>query len=35
MARIVQPTVDAMRARGTPYQGVLYAGLMIKDGSRS
>ncbi|HEY4264094.1 MAG TPA: phosphoribosylamine--glycine ligase [Micropepsaceae bacterium] len=32
MTRIVQPTVDAMRARGTPYQGVLYAGLMIKDG---
>jgi phosphoribosylamine--glycine ligase len=29
MARIVRPTVDAMRARGTPYQGVLYAGLMI------
>jgi phosphoribosylamine---glycine ligase len=32
MARIVQPTVDAMRTRGTLYQGVLYAGLMIKDG---
>jgi phosphoribosylamine--glycine ligase len=32
MTRIVQATVDAMRARGTPYQGVLYAGLMIKDG---
>ena len=32
MARIVKPTVDALRARGTPYQGVLYAGLMIKDG---
>jgi phosphoribosylamine--glycine ligase len=32
MTRIVQPTVDAMRARGTPYQGVLYAGLMIQDG---
>jgi phosphoribosylamine--glycine ligase len=32
MMRIVQPTIDAMRARGTPYQGVLYAGLMIKDG---
>ena len=32
MTRIVRPTVDAMRARGTPYQGVLYAGLMIKDG---
>jgi phosphoribosylamine--glycine ligase len=31
MASIVQPTVDAMRARGTPYQGVLYAGLMITD----
>jgi phosphoribosylamine--glycine ligase len=29
MQRIVQPTVDAMRERGTPYQGVLYAGLMI------
>jgi phosphoribosylamine--glycine ligase len=32
MARIVQPTVDAMRARGMLYQGALYAGLMIKDG---
>jgi phosphoribosylamine--glycine ligase len=32
MTRIVQPTVDAMRARGTPYQGVLYAGLMIRQG---
>jgi phosphoribosylamine---glycine ligase len=31
MARIVQPTVDAMRARGTLYRGVLYAGLMITD----
>jgi phosphoribosylamine--glycine ligase len=29
ISRIVQPTVDAMRARGTPYQGVLYAGLMM------
>ncbi len=26
---ILQPTVDAMRARGTPFKGVLYAGLMI------
>lgn len=33
--RIVNPTVAAMRARGTPYQGVLYAGLMIgKDGPK-
>jgi phosphoribosylamine--glycine ligase len=35
LARIVQPTIDAMRARRTPYQGVLYAGLMItKDGPK-
>jgi phosphoribosylamine---glycine ligase len=32
LSRIVQPTIGAMRARGTPYMGVLYAGLMIKDG---
>lgn len=29
---IIQPCVDEMARRGTPYQGVLYAGLMIKDG---
>jgi phosphoribosylamine---glycine ligase len=29
---IVRPTIKAMRARGTPYMGVLYAGLIIKDG---
>ena len=35
MARIVKPTVAAMAARGTPYMGVLYAGLMItKDGPK-
>lgn len=28
---IITPTVTEMRARGTPYQGVLYAGLMITD----
>ncbi|MCF8486481.1 MAG: phosphoribosylamine--glycine ligase [Rhodobacteraceae bacterium] len=32
MAQIVLPTIREMAARGTPYQGVLYAGLMIKDG---
>ena len=26
------PTVRAMAERGTPFKGVLYAGLMIKDG---
>ena len=29
MNEIVLPTVAAMRARGTPFQGVLFAGLMI------
>ena len=29
MDRIMRPTVEAMAAEGCPYQGVLYAGLMI------
>jgi phosphoribosylamine--glycine ligase len=29
MADIIEPTMRAMRAAGTPYKGVLYAGLMI------
>ncbi len=29
MREIIMPTVRAMAARGTPYRGVLYAGLMI------
>lgn len=29
---IIRPTVAEMAKRGTPFQGVLYAGLMIKDG---
>ncbi len=29
---IVGPTMAEMARRGTPYQGVLYAGLMIRDG---
>ena len=32
MEQIIRPTVGEMAARGTPFQGVLYAGLMIKDG---
>jgi phosphoribosylamine---glycine ligase len=32
MNRIIRPTVAAMKARGTPYMGVLYAGLMIRCG---
>ena len=30
--RIIIPTVREMARRGTPYQGVLYAGLMIEGG---
>ena len=33
MDEIVLPTVKAMKARGTPFKGVLYAGLMIQDGA--
>ena len=29
---IVRPTMEEMARRGTPYQGVLYAGLMIENG---
>ena len=32
MERIVHPTQREMTKRGTPYSGVLYVGLMIKDG---
>ncbi|MBX6377037.1 MAG: phosphoribosylamine--glycine ligase [Clostridia bacterium] len=33
--RVLQPVVDALAARGTPYRGVLYAGLMLTaDGPR-
>jgi len=35
MARIIRPTLDAMRAEGRPFKGVLYAGLMLtKDGPK-
>ena len=35
MSRIIEPTVAAMKEKGTPYTGVLYAGLMItKDGPK-
>ena len=32
MDQIVYPTMKAMADRGTPYQGVLYVGLMIENG---
>jgi phosphoribosylamine--glycine ligase len=35
VATIHQPIVDLMRARGTPFHGVLYGGLMLtEDGPR-
>ncbi|MHB8491595.1 MAG: phosphoribosylamine--glycine ligase [Solirubrobacteraceae bacterium] len=30
-AQVHQPIVDLMRSRGTPFHGVLYAGLMLTD----
>ncbi|MGX9357186.1 phosphoribosylamine--glycine ligase [Roseobacteraceae bacterium S113] len=33
MDDIIRPTLAEMDARGMPYQGVLYAGLMIKNGA--
>ena len=32
MSEIILPTIAEMARRGTPYQGVLYAGLMIEGG---
>jgi phosphoribosylamine--glycine ligase len=32
MERVMIPAVRGMAAEGHPYKGVLYAGLMIKDG---
>ena len=34
MAEVIQPTLDGMAKRGTPYQGFLYAGLMILPDGR-
>ncbi len=35
MARIIEPTIDEMKRRGTPFRGVLFAGLMIgRDGPK-
>jgi phosphoribosylamine---glycine ligase len=33
MEDIIAPTVRAMHERGTPFKGVLYAGLMIHEGT--
>jgi phosphoribosylamine---glycine ligase len=31
MSRIILPTVAGMKARGTPFRGVLYAGVMLTE----
>ena len=31
MARIIRPTIAAMAGAGTPYKGVLYAGIMVTE----
>jgi phosphoribosylamine--glycine ligase len=31
MAQIILPTVRGMKARGTPFRGVLYAGIMLTE----
>ncbi|MGJ8561047.1 MAG: phosphoribosylamine--glycine ligase [Litorimonas sp.] len=31
MGRIIQPTIDGMAKDGTPFTGILFAGLMITD----
>jgi phosphoribosylamine---glycine ligase len=33
MTEIIEPTVRALAESGTPFKGVLYAGLMIEDGA--
>jgi len=32
MQQVIRPLVDGMAAEGRPYRGVLYAGLMVKNG---
>jgi phosphoribosylamine--glycine ligase len=32
MRQVLQPAIDGMAAEGRQYRGVLYAGLMVKDG---
>jgi phosphoribosylamine--glycine ligase len=32
LSEIIQPTMDEMARRGTPFQGVLFCGLMIQNG---
>jgi phosphoribosylamine---glycine ligase len=31
LRRVIQPVIDGMRAEGNPFQGILYAGLMLTE----
>jgi len=33
MKTIIEPVIEKMNERGTPFRGILYAGLMISDGT--
>ncbi len=33
MDEIVNPTLNTMKKRGTPFSGILFVGLMVKDGA--
>ncbi|MEY4510637.1 MAG: hypothetical protein RLZZ450_2759 [Pseudomonadota bacterium] len=35
LARVVEPTLAALKKRGTPFRGALFVGLMIEDGEPS
>ena len=34
VATVVQPTVDELRRRGTPFAGLVYAGLALTPAAR-
>lgn len=33
MENVIKPAIDGMATEGCPYRGILYAGLMIRDGN--
>lgn len=35
LARVVEPTLAALKKRGTPFRGALFVGLMVEDGEPS
>ena len=35
LSKIIKPTLEIMNAKGVPFQGVLYAGLMVRNGEPS